>query len=77
MTEFNTMMTSSLAACKEESCTLMYLRAMGNAGLPIYVPVILPYAESPSNSMVATTAIQAFRRVDSRFLVKEVSDLSL
>ncbi|GFS09183.1 microsomal triglyceride transfer protein large subunit [Elysia marginata] len=72
VTEFNTLMTSSLAACKEESCTLMYLRAMGNAGLPGYVPVILPFAESPSSPMVATTAIQAFRRVQSRFIVKEV-----
>lgn len=70
--EFNKLITTSLAVCKEESCYLMYIRAMGNAGLPEYVPIILPYAESPSSPMVASTAIQAFRRVQSRYLVKEV-----
>ncbi|GFO23516.1 microsomal triglyceride transfer protein large subunit [Plakobranchus ocellatus] len=75
VTEFTTTLTSSLAACKEESCTLMYLRALGNAGLPSYVSIILPFAESPGKPMVAATAIQAFRRIESNFLGKEVKEV--
>ncbi|KAH9495032.1 hypothetical protein Btru_018637 [Bulinus truncatus] len=60
--EFKTLVASELSNCKEESCQLMYLRALGNAGLASTVETILPYVESPKSSMLATTAISALRR---------------
>ncbi|XP_005091025.1 microsomal triglyceride transfer protein large subunit [Aplysia californica] len=72
--EFRQLVIEGLSACTEEPCKLMYLRAMGNAGLPASVPIILPFAESTSSAMLASTAISAFRRIHKRFLGQQVRD---
>ncbi|CAL1527449.1 unnamed protein product [Lymnaea stagnalis] len=75
--KFKAMVTSELLACKEESCQLMYLRALGNAGLASTVKSILPFAESPRSPMLATTAISAFRRIHNKFITSQVKEAML
>ncbi|KAH9508416.1 hypothetical protein Btru_055188 [Bulinus truncatus] len=75
--EFKTLVASELSNCKEESCQLMYLRALGNAGLASTVETILPYVESPKSSMLATTAISALRRIHNSFISSKVKDAML
>lgn len=70
--EFKALVISGLSKCDEEQCTLMYLRALGNAGLPSTAAIILKFAETPASPMVSSTAISAFRRFPERFITKEV-----
>lgn len=77
VTEFKQLVAEGLSACTDETCKLMFLRAMGNAGLPSTVAVILPFAESPTNAMIATTAIQSFRRIHKTFMGQEVTEALL
>uniref|UniRef100_A0A2C9LD41 Vitellogenin domain-containing protein n=1 Tax=Biomphalaria glabrata TaxID=6526 RepID=A0A2C9LD41_BIOGL len=70
--EFKSLVTSELSACKEERCQLMYLNALGNAGLSSTVEIILPYVESPKSSMLAATAMSAFRRIHKKYITSKV-----
>ena len=62
------MLIESIEKCKTDTCRLMYLRAMGNAGLPSFVPPIMYHAITSNNSMVSITAIEALRRVPKKLL---------
>ncbi|CAG5131398.1 unnamed protein product, partial [Candidula unifasciata] len=76
--EFRTVITSGLSKCDEdEKCVLMYLRALGNAGLGSTVGIILPYAESSNSSMISSTAISAFRRINEKLITSEVKKAML
>ena len=73
VTEVQQLLVSGLEACGEQECRGMYLRALGNAGLPDTVAVILQHAETPRVPMLAFTAINALRRIHKQFISDEVS----
>ena len=66
------LLLTGLSKCAEEACTAMYLRALGNAGLPGTVMTIVTHAEQANISMVSEMAIKALRRVDRQFITEEV-----
>ena len=70
--DFKKLMVDGLSSCTDEPCKLMYVRCLGNAGLSSTVSIILPFAESPSSSMLASTAIGALRRINKRYLGEQV-----
>ena len=71
--EVQQMLVSGLESCGEQECRGMYLRALGNAGLPNTVTVLLQHAETPKVPMLAFTAINALRRIHKQFISDEVS----
>lgn len=66
------LLVNGLEACGEASCRGMYLRALGNAGLPETVPAILRHAETPNTPTLAYTAINALRRIHKQFIGDQV-----
>ena len=62
-----------LKECEEESCTLRYLRSVGNAGLAEFLPELLNIAQNGKSSAISLAAVQALRRMDNGFLEDQVN----
>ncbi|KAK3594387.1 hypothetical protein CHS0354_009680 [Potamilus streckersoni] len=61
-----------LERCKgKESCILMYLRSMENAGLPDLLPSQLKIASEANSSMVAYIALHSLRRIPQQHFKDE------
>ena len=59
--------------CSDETCRLLYIRSMGNAGLPDFKQTIFDaISDKSGSSMMGFTAVQALRRIPAQFLEKQV-----
>lgn len=63
---------SELKACVEEGCILLYIRSVGNSGLPKFLPLLLDQAQNSQSSAVSLTAIQSLRRMQINDFRQEV-----
>ncbi|XP_045214239.2 microsomal triglyceride transfer protein large subunit-like [Mercenaria mercenaria] len=55
--------------CPEEKCHLLYVRSMGNSGLPDFKEKIFEtISNKDSSSMLGFTAVQALRRISSQYI---------
>nr|KAG5707699.1 hypothetical protein BaRGS_003274 [Batillaria attramentaria] len=75
--EVQTLLVTGLENCGEQTCRQMYLRALGNAGLPDTIAVILPHTETPNAAMLSCTAIEALRRMHKQFIDDSVKQAML
>lgn len=75
--EVQKLLVDGLKKCGEQTCRQMFLRALGNAGLPETVSAILPHTETPSAPMLSGTAIEALRRIHKQFISDAVKQAML
>lgn len=66
--EYKQTVRKMLKECEEESCTLRYLRSVGNAGLAEFLPELLNIAQNGKSAAISLAAVQALRRMDNGFL---------
>ncbi|XP_048761534.2 microsomal triglyceride transfer protein large subunit-like [Ostrea edulis] len=70
--EYVNYVESELKACVEEGCILLYIRSVGNSGLPKFLPLLLDQAQNSQSSAVSLTAIQSLRRMQINDFRQEV-----
>lgn len=66
--EYKQTVRKMLKECEDVSCTIRYLRSVGNAGLAEFLPELLNIAQTAQSSAVSLAALQALRRMDNGFL---------
>lgn len=68
VTEYRQSLLEFYTECKDENCRLLYIRSMGNSGLPQFKDTIFEaIASKTGSSMMGFTAVQALRRIPTEF----------
>jgi hypothetical protein len=61
--------------CSDEKCRLLYVRSMGNSGLPDFKEKIFEtISNKDSSSMLGFTSVQALRRIPPQYMEEKVGN---
>ncbi|WAQ96562.1 MTP-like protein [Mya arenaria] len=67
--EYESLILEQYKACSSEECRLLYIRSMGNSGLPQFTDTIFEAIRDKSgSSMMGFTAVQALRRIPGQYI---------
>ena len=61
-----------IAKCSDEACKMMYLRSIGNSGIPSLLPTLLKVAEESKGAALSLTAVQSLRRYPEQLIYEQV-----
>lgn len=74
MTDYKDLFIDLYQKCDSEECRLLYIRSMGNSGLPEFKATIFDaISDKSGSSMMGFTAVQALRRIPAQYFEKEVN----